>query len=454
MGGPAAGTERSKLTSRFRGPAGALGGLATVLALASAAIPAAGAAPAVASAAAAPAAASATAAPRSGPGSQPESARQVIGGADLARPGIVVNYPGPGARRLPGVPAAAFVIADASTGQVLAAKDAHGLFPPASTLKILTAVTLIPMLNPNASVVASRRATSVEPNVVGLIAGHSYKIADLFRALLLISANDAAVSLVQATGSFDRGMALMNAEAHRLQAYDVVAKQPNGLPASGQVVSAYDEALIARQALALPAFMTYDSTLAARFPVTKRNWVTLVNQNWLLTRYRGGIGGKIGWTVKSEATYIGLARRNGVTLIVTLLHCTPLQEITSGERLLNWGFAMAGKVTPVGVLVRPLPSVAASQRPGGTVPDQAGHATARHPAADHGMAGSGTTGRGAPGQVADAHAAGASGTGSRAPLPEVPIAIAAGLIAAVAAGLGRLAWSARARRQAGSRSGP
>ena len=446
------------MSSRFRGPAGALGGLATVLALASAAIPAAGAAPAAASANAAPAAASANAAPGSGPGSQPASARQVVGGADLARPGIVVNYPGRGARRLPRVPAAAFVIADASTGQVLAAKDPHGLFPPASTLKILTAVTLIPLLNPNASVVASRRATDVEPNVVGLIAGHSYKVADLFRALLLISANDAAVSLVQAAGSFDRGMALMNAEAHRLQAYDVVAKQPNGLPASGQVVSAYDEALIARQALALPAFMKYDATLAARFPVEKRKWVTLVNQNWLLTKYRGGIGGKIGWTVKSEATYIGLARRNGVTLIVTLLHCTPLQEITSGERLLDWGFAMAGRVTPVGVLVRPLPSVAASQRPGRAVA-KAGHAAAGHTATDHGTAGYGTTGHGVPGQathgrVAVERAARAPGPGSRAPLPDVPIAIAAGLIAAVAAGLGRLAWSARARRQAGSRSGP
>jgi D-alanyl-D-alanine carboxypeptidase (penicillin-binding protein 5/6) len=370
----------------------------------------------------------------------------------------VVNYPGPGARRLPHVPAAAFVIADASTGQVLAAKDPHGLFPPASTLKILTAITLIPLLNPNASVVASRRATDVEPNVVGLVAGRSYKVADLFRALLLISANDAAVSLVQATGSFDRGMALINAEAHRLQAYDVVARQPNGLPASGQVVSAYDEALIARQALALPAFMKYDSTLAARFPVGKRKWVTLVNQNWLLTKYRGAIGGKIGWTVKSEATYIGLARRNGVTLIVALLHCTPLQEITSGERLLDWGFAMAGKVRPVGMLVRPLPSVAASQRPGGTV-DKAGHAAAGRLATDHGTAGYATTGRGVPGQathgqVAAERAAGASGPGSRAPLPDVPIAIAAGLIAAVAAGLGRLAWSARARRRAGSRPGP
>src|SRR5208282_3110611 len=202
------------------------------------------------------------------------------------------------------------------------------------TLKLLTAITMIPRLNPNATVVASKLAASVEPNIVGLIPGRRYKVADLFRALLLISANDAAVALVQASGSFNHGMAMLNAEAHNLQAYDVVAKQPNGLPAAGQVVSAYDLALIARQALSIPAFMKYDSTLAARFPITPRKRVTLVNQNYLLTQYRGGIGGKIGWTMKAEATYVGLARRHGVTLIVTILHCTPLQEIFSAEKLL------------------------------------------------------------------------------------------------------------------------
>lgn len=289
----------------------------------------------------------------------PQFSRRDVGGPRLAGDGIIVNYPSRHARRLPPVPASAYVIADANTGRILAAKDAHGLFPPASTLKVLTAITMLPRLNPNATVIASRLAASVEPNVVGLIPGRRYKVADLFRALLLISANDAAVSLIQASGSFGKGIALMNAEAHHLQAYDVVAKQPNGLPAHGQVVSAYDMALIARQALSMPAFMQYDSTLAARFPITTRKRVTLVNQNYLLTDYRGGIGGKIGWTVRAEATYIGMARRHGVSLIVTILHCTPLTEITSAERLLNWGFAMAGKVRPVGVLVPPLVATAA-----------------------------------------------------------------------------------------------
>ena len=293
-----------------------------------------------------------------------------IGGALLARRGVVVRYPKPAAQPaarhevwpLPRVPASAYVIADARTGAVLAAKDAHGLYPPASTLKVLTAITMLPRLRPNAAVLATKRAASVEPNIVGLIPGHRYKVRDLFRALLLISANDAAVALVQAGGSFAKGMALVNDEAYHLQAYDVTAKQPNGLPAPGQVVSAYDLALIARRALSMPAFMRYDSALAAKFPVSRHTRVTLVNQNYLLTGYRGGIGGKIGWTLKAGATYIGLARRHGVTLIVTILHATPLTEITSAERLLNWGFAADGRVRPVGVLVPPLAATRAAAR--------------------------------------------------------------------------------------------
>jgi D-alanyl-D-alanine carboxypeptidase (penicillin-binding protein 5/6) len=246
------------------------------------------------------------------------------------------------------------VIADASTGQVLAAKDPHGWFRPASTLKVLTAITLIPALNPSATVVATKQEANVTPNVVGLLPGHSYKISDLFTALLTISANDAAMALATATGSLSQGMAMINAEAHHLQADDTVAKDPNGLDAPGQRTSAYDLALFGRQALALPAFVKYDQTISARFVVSKKKTETLDNQNSLLTSYKGAIGGKIGWTSAAGATYVGLARRDGVTLIVTLLHCPSLTEIGSAEQLLDWGFAADGKVTPVGVLVPPL----------------------------------------------------------------------------------------------------
>jgi D-alanyl-D-alanine carboxypeptidase (penicillin-binding protein 5/6) len=354
-------------------------------------------------------------------------AKRQVGGSLLARRGIVVRYR-PGSRRsLPRVPASAYVIANARTGRVIAAKDPHGLFPPASTLKVLTAVTMLPRLNAHAMVLATKLAASVEPNIVGLIPGHRYRVDDLFRALLLISANDAAVSLVQASGSFATGMTLMNAEARHLQAYDVVAKQPNGLPAPGQVVSAYDLALIARQALAMPAFMRYDETLRATFPLRRHHDVALINQNYLLTQYRGGIGGKIGWTVKAEATYIGMARRHGVTLIVTIMHATPLTEITSAEKLLDWGFAMNRQVRPVGVLVPPLPARAVIS---------AHHARAVKPAAAaHHAAGAATGSRTG------------SGTGLHIGIGHIPLADGAVTAFWAACVVSALVWLRKRRRR-------
>jgi D-alanyl-D-alanine carboxypeptidase (penicillin-binding protein 5/6) len=282
-----------------------------------------------------------------------------VGGGQLASSGVAVNYPSAATQRVPSIPASAYVIADAGTGQVLAAKDAHGQLKPASTLKMLTAVTLLPLLNPKAYVTASSQAANVTPNIAGLIAGSNYQVSSLFNALLLISANDAAIALAQATGSLHTGIALMNAEAHHLQAYDIAAKDPNGLDAPGQHVSAYDLALVARAALNDPSFLHYDQTRTATFKVSSQKTETLANQNSLLSTYPGGIGGKIGWTSAAGATYVGLAQRNGVTLIVTLLHCPALTEVNYAKTLLNWGFAQDGKVTPVGKLVSPLPTAAA-----------------------------------------------------------------------------------------------
>ena len=87
--------------------------------------------------------------------------------------------------------------------------------------------------------------------------------------------------------------------------------------------------------------------------------ITLYSQNTMLTTFRGDLGGKIGWTTPAKATFIGWAQRGHTTLVVTILHCTPLAEMTYAARLLNWGFAMDGKVRPIGHLVQPLPAVVA-----------------------------------------------------------------------------------------------
>ncbi len=371
------------------------------------------------------------------------SAPAAQGGAQLGGRGIVVNYPHR-ARKLPHVPADAYVVADAATGQVLAAKDPHGHLAPASTLKILTTDTLMPVLKPDQPVVTSHQAAVVEPSKVGLIQGRSYQVHDLFKALLLISANDAAIALAQATGSYAKGVAMMNAEAHHLQAYDTLARTPNGLPAKGQRTSAYDLALFARQALTMPAFRQIEATRVGTFPLHARHSVKLWNQNLMLGSYPGDIGGKIGWTTASAATYIGWAHRGGHTLIVTIMHCVPLTEMTYAAKLLNWGFAMDGTVKPAGTLVRPLSTPA---RPAASAAHATARATARAtaPAAAPAGAQAGAAGH----QVAAL--ARTSG------FPALPVA-GGSLLAAAALIAGGIAAARRVRvrrqRQGGSPPGP
>ncbi|WP_248965478.1 D-alanyl-D-alanine carboxypeptidase family protein [Sphaerisporangium perillae] len=298
-----------------------------------------------------------------------------IGGTLLGRHGLVVD---PASQALPKSEASAFVVADADTGQVLAAKDPHGRYLPASTLKILTAVTLIPRLDKNKIIKPSADACNVEGSAVGLTQHKIYKVDDLFRALMMVSGNDAAVALAETNGGLARTLADMNAEAKRLQALDTVAKTPNGLDKPGQSSSAYDLALIARAGLANTDFREYVGTKVANFPAPGGKHYEMANHNRLLGRYPGMIGVKNGWTTKALGSFVGAAKRDGHTIIVSVMHHEGSfwEEV---KELLDWGFASRGRVAAVGTLVGPVPQVKPTKPVGG--PPVAAPAPARPAAA-------------------------------------------------------------------------
>lgn len=277
-----------------------------------------------------------------------------IGGAELGRRGLVVPSQ---VAPPPKTAAKSYVIADAETGEVLAAKDPHGRYLPASTLKALTALTLIPKLDKTMKVRPSSRAVNEEGSAVGLVSKPIYTVDDLFRALLLVSGNDCAMALAEANGGLAKTLREMNAEARRLQAFDTVAKTPSGLDKPGQSSSAYDLALIARAGLANTDFQRYIRTKTGRFPAPK-GYYEIGNHNKLLWRYRGMIGVKNGWTSKALGSFVGAARRNGHTIIVAIMrHEGFFWDDVAG--LLDWGFAARGRVAPVGRLVDPLPRATA-----------------------------------------------------------------------------------------------
>jgi D-alanyl-D-alanine carboxypeptidase (penicillin-binding protein 5/6) len=279
------------------------------------------------------------------------AASGTIGGAALATRGTVVHQ-AHGVAALPPTTATAFIVADATTGAILAARDAHGRLAPASTLKVLTAVTMLPRLNPAAIVRGSAQAATTEGTRAGIVAGGRYSVNTLFTAMLMMSGNDTAVAIADAGGGVTTTVARMNAKATKLRAYDTVAHNPNGLDAPGQTSSAYDLALIFRAGLAMPRFRHYISLSNAMFPLPNGKWYPIYTHDHLLGSYPGMIGGKNGYTIAAHASFVGAARQGGHTIIVVVMRDVP-NFYPETRALLNWGFAADGHVQPVGYLVAP-----------------------------------------------------------------------------------------------------
>ncbi|WP_083958607.1 D-alanyl-D-alanine carboxypeptidase family protein [Herbidospora mongoliensis] len=305
------------------------------------------------------------------------TAADAIGGPQLASTGLIVQA---GVKAPPKTKANSYVIADAETGEVLAAKNPHGKFLPASTMKALTALTLIPKLDKNQTVKPSRAAVNEEGSAVGLVPKPIYKVHDLFRALMMVSGNDCANALSEANGGIPATLADMNAEAKRLQANDTVAKTPSGLDKPGQSSSAYDLALIARAGLQNKDFREYISTKTAKFPAPKGHY-EIGNHNRMLWTYDGMIGVKNGWTSKAFGSFVGAAKRDGHTIIVSVMrHEESFWKDV--EELMNWGFANRGKTAAVGALVDPLPPAQPSPAPSApAAPVPEGNAAVSEPVA-------------------------------------------------------------------------
>lgn len=275
----------------------------------------------------------------------------------------------PGAQPVPKIKAASWIIADAKSGEILAAKDQSTARPPASTLKTLTAFTLIPHLAGTTKYIGRKQDETAEGAHVGVVAGTTYSVDDLMHGMLLPSGNDAASALANANGGWKPTLEQMNAEARRLQANNTVAKTPSGLDEPGQYSSAMDLATIFRAAMQLPRFRAYLAGKSAEFPLPAKpgkkspDTTTIYSENRLLLHNFAGIeGGKTGYTTNAGRTFVAQASRGGRTLVIALMVITSPTE-TAANKLFEWGFANADRVTPIGNLPDPLTAAPAVETP-------------------------------------------------------------------------------------------
>ncbi len=284
-----------------------------------------------------------------------------VGGGRLGECGLIVPDGGPPLP--PDISAGAWVVADMTTGEVLAAKDPHGRYRPASTLKLLTAqVMLRNLTNLDQVVAGTENDAGQEGTRVGIEAGGQYTVRQLITYLVIISGNDAANALARTNGGYEKTVADMNAAAQAMGALDTRAVTPSGLDGPGQTTSAYDLALFAQGAMATPNFPEIVSSVDVRVPAAAGEGYIAANDNQLLFQYPGALGGKTGFTDDAGNTFVGMAERDGRRLVVAMMNGTqqPRRQWMQAASLLDWGFALPPGTPPVGRMVTSLAEATAA----------------------------------------------------------------------------------------------
>ncbi|WP_280389768.1 D-alanyl-D-alanine carboxypeptidase family protein, partial [Nocardia wallacei] len=273
------------------------------------------------------------------------------GGDKLGACGLVLPD---GAPPVPAdISAAAWVIADLDTGRVLAAKDPHGRYRPASTIKVLLAAVALRTLDLDKVVVGTQEDANADGTRVGIGPGGRYTNKQLMQALIMASGNDAAHAVAMQLGGMKATVEKMNDLAKRLRALDTRAATPSGLDGPGMSTSAYDLATLFREAMTIPTFAELVHTEQVDFPGFPANpqipgdqdhpGFPIANDNHLLYDYEGTLGGKTGYTDDARQTFVTAAERGGHRLVVTLLQAEvlPIRPPQQAARLLDYGFALA-----------------------------------------------------------------------------------------------------------------
>jgi D-alanyl-D-alanine carboxypeptidase (penicillin-binding protein 5/6) len=251
------------------------------------------------------------------------------------------------------------LLADADTGHVLAARNAHEPRPPASTIKLLSAVSALPEIGPDITYTATSDAANIEGSKVGLVPDQEYTLDNILHGMFLASGNDTAYALGELVGGQERMLDLMNSTADELGAFDTEAKTPHGLDTEGQLSSAYDLALIGREALHNDQILELAGTPTYDFPGLDDETYQIQNTNRLLGSYEGVIGLKNGFTTEARHTLVAAAQRGGTTLLAVVMGTDDRAEASVAD-LLDWGFS-AVEVDPVGELVTREDVIAAAE---------------------------------------------------------------------------------------------
>jgi D-alanyl-D-alanine carboxypeptidase len=266
----------------------------------------------------------------------------------------------------PTSPGASTILIDASTGRVIAQTGADIPRYPASLTKLMVLDLAFQALRNgrmslNTAIPVSAHAAAVEPVKLGLQPGSTLTVRQAILAMTTMSANDAATALGEylGGGSEARCAQMMTLRAQALGMAQSQFYNASGLPNPGQVTTARDLAILARDIVVnYPGDQQYFEVTEFEF-----NGHSIFSNNNMLRSYPGATGMKTGYTILARHNLITSAERNGVTLIGVALHepswGTTYQQMTA---MLNTGYGVPGASTQFAANTPP-PQPAAPTRP-------------------------------------------------------------------------------------------
>lgn len=240
------------------------------------------------------------------------------------------------------------VLIELNSGKVLYEYNAHARYEPASMTKMMTMKLVMDAIHSKRIdkeqiITTSEHASKMGGTQIYLAENEKMKVEDLFKSMVIASANDAAVSLAEAvSGSEHYFVSAMNNEVKRLGLENTFFMNATGLPTMGHYSSSYDMAMIARSLLLayeeeiIPYTSTYESYV--RENTDKPFW--LVNTNKLIKNVEGIDGLKTGWTEGAGYCITTTMKKDGMRLISVVMGAdTVAHRSVDTLSLLNYGFS-------------------------------------------------------------------------------------------------------------------
>ncbi|SHH48025.1 D-alanyl-D-alanine carboxypeptidase (penicillin-binding protein 5/6) [Caloranaerobacter azorensis DSM 13643] len=229
------------------------------------------------------------------------------------------------------------ILMEVNTGRILFSYNPHIKLPMASTTKIMTALIAIEYGNLDDIVTIKKNSVGIEGSSIYLKEGETLTLRDLLYGLMLRSGNDAAMAIAEHIGgTVDNFVKLMNEKAKELGAINTNFTNPHGLHDANHYTTAYDLALITREALKKKEF---------RDIVKSKLWIAdrdinkyFYNKNKTLWQYEGGDGVKTGYTKRAGRCLVSSATKNGMQLIAIVLD--DYSWFNDCYKLLDYGFSL------------------------------------------------------------------------------------------------------------------